>query len=220
MTGNVRQTAPELTWGTLRVTCDNSHTADGTGPQKALEGTEDMKSIDRLREYVCSAPMPSMTNVARSIVVGMTDEIEREVKALVDERDLLKTQWEAGVDFDQRLEAAASEREDVTLFGVDYTPLPVDADGVPIHVGDVMEWPDCSTAEVVGIGDGTFFYVEDGEDAAEWSSASDKIHHHAPTVEDVLREFLDNFHDASCIEAEADVVAEYAAKLRLVGEDA
>ena len=39
MTGNVRQTAPELTWGTLRVTCDNSPTADGTGPQKAPEGT-------------------------------------------------------------------------------------------------------------------------------------------------------------------------------------
>lgn len=97
-----------------------------------------------------------------------------------------------------------------------WVKLPVDADGVPIRVGDVMEWPDCSTAEVVGIGNNTFFYVEKGDDAAEWSCANDKIHHHEPTVEDVLEEF-------SCVlmgkrEFDGDVtkaIAEYAAKLRL-----
>ena len=34
--------APELTCGTLWVTCDNSPTFDGTGPQNAPEGTVDM----------------------------------------------------------------------------------------------------------------------------------------------------------------------------------
>ena len=108
--------------------------------------------------------------------------------------------------------------------------LPVDADGEPIHVGDVMEWPDSSTAEVVGIGNDTFFYVEDGEDAAEWSCASDKIHHHAPTVEDVLLDACKAYHGlmiesmsdvAHDMPAPLEVIAEYAAKLRLAeGVDA
>lgn len=222
MTGNTRQTAPELTWGTLRVTCDNSPTCDGAGPQNGPEGTEDMNSIDNLREYVCSAPMSSMTNMARAIVVGMTDEIEREVKELTDERDLLKRQWEAGVDFDQRLEACADKREDVTLWGVDYTPLPEDADGVPIHVGDLLEWSDGTTFEVLGIGENTLYYYDDGADTLEWTSIDCK-HHHTTTVEDVLAEFAERWHDAKRGEMTFDydeLIAEYAAKLRLAGEDA
>ena len=127
-------------------------------------------------------------------------------------------------EFAHRIEKCARNREDVTLFGVDYMPYPLDAEGEPIRIGDVMEWPDYSTAEVVGIGNGTFFYVEDGEDAAEWSSASDKIHHHAPTVEDVLLDACKAYHGlmiesmsdvAHDMPAPSEVIAEYAAKLQL-----
>lgn len=124
-------------------------------------------------------------------------------------------------EFAHRIEECARNREDVTLWGVDYTALSLDAEGVPIRIGDVMEWPDCSTAEVVGIGDGTFFYVEDGEDAAEWSSASDKIHHRAPTVEDVLREMcleIDRRCERGSINYDK-LFAEYAAKLTLRGDE-
>ena len=66
--------------------------------------------------------------------------------------------------------------------------LPVDADGEPIHIGDVMEWCDSGeTLTVEGIGRDVLFYI-DGENA-EWTAARNKRHHHAPTVEDVLREF-------------------------------
>lgn len=41
-------------------------------------------------------------------------------------------------EFCGRIEQAAANREDVTLWGVDYVALPVDADGVPIHVGDTV----------------------------------------------------------------------------------
>jgi hypothetical protein len=90
-----------------------------------------------------------------------------------------------------------------------------------------MEWPDGSTAEVVGIGPNTFFYVEDGEDAAEWSCASDKIHHYKPTVKDVLDELVDKASSIAHAHAENDMggkemmdalqglVAEFAAKFQL-----
>lgn len=161
----------------------------------------------------------------------IADEIEREVKALVDERDLLKTQWEAGVDFDQRLEACVDKREDVTLFGVDYTPLPVDADGVPIHVGDVMDGYS-KTIEVVELRIGRSGWVLISRDGNGYADCAAFTHHHAPTVEDVLREFAQEMNEnlgmytGEAIDAdewhEADerTIAEYAAKLRLAGEDA
>ena len=105
-----------------------------------------------------------------------------------------------------------------------YIELPKDADGEYIHVGDVMEWPDGKTFEVVGIGDGTLFYVEGDDDAlADWTGASTKRHHHAPTVEDVLREMLYKAHiyDEREMELLPDLIADYAKRLTLAeGEDA
>lgn len=101
--------------------------------------------------------------------------------------------------------------------------LPVDADGVPIHVGDVMEWCDSGeTLTVEGIGRDVLFST-DGENA-EWTAARNKRHHHAPTVEDVLREFTDEVWNRCCEGATAsdsgidELVAECAAKLRLAND--
>lgn len=102
-----------------------------------------------------------------------------------------------------------------------YQLLPKDADGEPIHVGDVMEWPDGKTFEVVGIGDGTLFYVEGDYDAlADWTGASTKRHHHAPTVEDVLREFADEVYaDADNEIRDRDFLcAKYAKRLTLADD--
>ena len=97
---------------------------------------------------------------------------------------------------------------------------PKDADGKPVRIGDVLEWPDGSDEpfEVVGIGlNGTVYYMYD--ESCEWTNASTK-RHHAPTVEDVLTEFskrvLNSGHQWGLDSAE--VIAEYAAKLRLAGE--
>lgn len=101
----------------------------------------------------------------------------------------------------------------------DMVPLPVDADGVPIHVGDVMEWDN-----------GTFTVhelkvTEDGwttwDEQHGYTVHTDETHHHAPTVEDVLREFTDEVWNRCCEGATAsdsgidELVAEYAAKLQL-----
>lgn len=93
--------------------------------------------------------------------------------------------------------------------------LPRDADGVPIRIGDVMEWPDGDDEpfEVVGIGEnGTLFYMYD--DSCEWTNAKNKVHH-APTVEEVLREMLDAWGELPSNATNEAVIAEYANKLKL-----
>lgn len=75
-----------------------------------------------------------------------------------------------------------------------HVELPKDENGEVVRIGDVMEWPDGQTFEVVGIGDGTLFYVEDG--LAEWTGASTKFHHHAPdTWERIIEDALDGYYD-------------------------
>ena len=103
-----------------------------------------------------------------------------------------------------------------------YQLLPVDADGEYIHIGDVMEWCDSGeTLTVEGIGRDVLFYI-DGENA-EWTAARNKRHHHAPTVEDVLRDMSTKLRQAWIGPETFDhnaIIAEYAAKLRLADENA
>ena len=69
--------------------------------------------------------------------------------------------------------------------------LPKDANGEPIHIGDVMEWPDGETFEVVGIGDGTLFYLDGDDDAlADWTGASTKRHHTSDSWERIIEDAI------------------------------
>ena len=102
--------------------------------------------------------------------------------------------------------------------------LPRDRDGVPIHVGDVLTDGEYTfrVDELAAFGDGSWSIRN--EDGNAWA-ACDVTHHHAPTVEDVLREFTDEVWNRCCEGATAsdsgidELVAECAAKLRLAGED-
>ena len=101
--------------------------------------------------------------------------------------------------------------------------LPLDADGAPIHVGDSIE--------IIGGEDGVAVAIELCEDGG-WNvsmrptgwdtptlfAAESVRHHHAPTVEDVLREMLDAWGELPAEETNEAIVAEYAAKLRLAGD--
>lgn len=178
-----------------------------------------MKSIDNLREYALTAA--SVNATTRAVLAGYIDGIEREVEELRD-RDYRNGREDAkgAVEFADRLCRASERREDVTLWGVDYTPLPMDADGVPIHVGDVMEWCDSGdTLEVIGIGGNTLFYIDKDSGECEWTAAGDKRHHHAPTVESVLAEMLDVWGELPSNVTNEAIIAEYAAKLTLRGDE-
>ena len=114
----------------------------------------------------------------------------------------------------ERIKKEVSER---------YMEVPLDADGVPIRVGDVMEFSAFEiekpvTRMVDGIGQGVFF-AWCGERGYQQHEAKRYRHHHAPTVEDVLRDMLDSLDlDPTSHVDTGAVVAEYAAKLRLAGD--
>lgn len=101
--------------------------------------------------------------------------------------------------------------------------LPKDADGEYIHIGDRME----NNERVVRIvlTDGSWepsVYIEKLPNVLHEHFCHEIGHYHAPTVEDVLAEFANRVCNSGHqwgLDA-ADTIAEYAAKLRLAGEDA
>lgn len=97
--------------------------------------------------------------------------------------------------------------------------LPKDADGVPIHIGDVMEWNRKPFAALVITITKDGWEMWDGEHGRAVPVELAR-HHHAPTVEDVLREFGDWYAHTKGGCDEDGIIAEYAAKLRLAEEDA
>lgn len=113
----------------------------------------------------------------------------------------------------ERIEKEVSER---------YMELPVDADGVPIRVGDVMEFSAFEiekpvTRMVDGIGQGVFF-AWCGERGYQQHEAKRYRHYHAPTVEDVLREFAEKIIDSQIPDMHPtyeEAIAEYAQRLQL-----
>lgn len=169
-----------------------------------------MKGTDRLREYVKDAPASSMGEMARAIVAGITDEIEREVG----ENERFRREAEP---FHNRLREAVDKREDVTLFGVDYTALPLDADGVPIHIGDEMD--EGKVAKVVLTDEHwePSVYVYKLPNVQHEYFCNEVAHHHAPTVEDVLRELLDAWDERG--DVGGIDLSKYAAKLTLRGDE-
>lgn len=80
-------------------------------------------------------------------LLDMCDEIDGRFAALEAENAKLRKELEElsatidadTLDFVHRLRDAAEKHEDVTIYGVEYMPYPVDADGVAIHAGDDMQ---------------------------------------------------------------------------------
>ena len=171
-----------------------------------------MESIERLREYldentrklphtewIANEPM----EVRPSRIYGYIDEIEREVDDM----------WHA-------LTIDAKPMTDENMAESGWVRLPVDADGVPIHVGDWITGKWDAKAKVVAITSEDVYWWE--PDGCHWCHSNEVAHHHAPTVEDVLEQFLTAYDDADEGQlgiTTRDVIAKYAAKLRLVGDE-
>ena len=167
-----------------------------------------MKSVDKLRDC---------TWIGSGKVNEYLDEVEAEI-----------AEAEA---FCKRVEEAVRNNDELDVFGVAYMPLPVDADGVPVRIGDVMEFAydppqDQPIFEVSGFGaKGALFYVPKGEIRARKTTTASVVRHVKPrTLEDVLREFAE---DAVCcnqfgsLYADEKRIAECAAEIReLLGGDA
>ena len=96
--------------------------------------------------------------------------------------------------------------------------LPVDADGVPIHLGDRVYqvkggW--VYTVKSISFYPNNTTVTFECEHGFGSDSAHNVRHYHEPTVEDVLREMLDAWGELPSDETNEAIIAEYAAKLRL-----
>ena len=106
---------------------------------------------------------------------------------------------------------------------IDSMPYPLDADGEPIHVGDVMEVKFDTNRKhftVSFIGERSVaFWVEGQPDLKSFNLDTVLlVHHHEPDVEDVLREMLDEHHrwfDGESERTIGEMVTDYAGRLRL-----
>jgi hypothetical protein len=161
-----------------------------------------MSITNELREFIAEQQW-----CAKGTLSAIADRIDEGAK----DNELFRREAEP---FCDRLREAAAERADVTLFGVDYVALPMDADGVPIHVGDMVEY-------LTGGRDVVRFITLNGSGWAVnergWEARTMR-HHHTPTVEDVLTEFGISWEYESDCEDRAALLKEYAAKLRLAEE--
>lgn len=184
-------------------------------------------AVDRLREYVANAPASSMGEMARAIVRNYCDTIEVEAKA--NRVDAYTEGYDAG--FASADDWAAQHEDAMAEHG--WVRLPVDADGVPIHVGEtvtcVLPFGGESEPFVVDRmelgrdGDGDVWGVALDRPTSCWEQPLLLRHHHAPTVEDVLREFAANIADVLGgddfkLDDNDELYAEFAKRLRLAEE--
>lgn len=152
--------------------------------------------------------------------------LERENDRLRQERDMRAAMAEEAYNrgYDEGFASAddwLGQHEDA-MAEHGWVKLPVDSDGVPVCVGDVMEGEKigggyCEPFEVIG------YIMSNGElepmDEHKCPRKHKYLrHHHAPTVEDVLLELLDEAEHFHSLEEEREAIAEYAAKLRLAGD--
>jgi len=170
--------------------------------------------------------------------MGITDELRkyaqdwRETPNLMDDLDAgdidgLLGDFEHIADrIDAEHEAMLEDARKYVYAG--YVELPKDANGVPIHVGDVVDvmptdkftgHKNVVVTSVIFKRSASLVTVDTAD--RPFTFRPNRIrHHHAPTVEDVLREFFeevgDGLHTLKAVDTQV-IIAKYAAKLRLAG---
>ena len=149
----------------------------------------------------------------------MDKELHEDFTAIADRIDAEHDEMH---DFCERLERAVTNREDVTLWGVDYTALPLDADGVPVHIGDRVE--NGERVSRIVLTDGSWepsVYVEMLPNVLHEHFCHEISHYHAPTVEDVLMDLLGEWSDEGNDATPTELAEKYAKRLTLAdGKDA
>ena len=169
-----------------------------------------MKSIDKLRKYVTGPARCGISHICEKNILKDLDSIEREVDDM----------WHA-------LTIDAKPMTDENMAESGWVRLPLDADGEVIHIGEMVDEKlpfggyaapaPIDTMELSRGASGYCWMVK--LDAENRSLINPKLlrHHHEPTVEDVLREFLGEMQAN-----ESDphrTIAEYAGRLRLAGDE-
>lgn len=187
-----------------------------------------MSITNELREWTRTHTVNCSDNRIALVAIAGRIDAEHESKVSYWQGASYKDGYDEG--FASADDYFTDKRETLKEHG--WVKLPVDADGVPIHVGDKMEFcafdiehPVIRTVD--GIGKDVFF-AWCGERGYQQHDAKRYRHYTPQTVEDVLLEACKAYHGlmvesmsdvAHDMPAPSEVIAEYAAKLRLAGED-
>lgn len=123
--------------------------------------------------------------------MSITDELREYANKVIHREDYM-----AGLAFDLN---RIADRIDEAIAS-EYVRLPRDADGVPIRVGDVMEVkfePKRKPFAVSFVGERSVAFWVDGQPDLKSINLDNVlvIHHHEPTVEDVLRDVVTLCHN-------------------------
>ena len=189
-----------------------------------------MSITDELREYAdrLSNSRHPWSGIARDLD-GIADRIDAAHQKAEDEWKAKDGQsWLHGYAecHAELLEGNETLASDLERCG--WIRLPVDADGVPIHVGDVMDEQlpfggyaapaPVDTMELYRGAGGYGWMVRLDSESGVFVNPKLLRHHHAPTVEDVLEEFVARWMETHHDDIPA-LKAEYAAKLALRGDE-
>lgn len=136
-----------------------------------------IKALEKLCEWASG----SLDGCIHADVMRLADEIQEEIAEMNA--------------FCERVERAAKARDELEVFGTAYMPLPLDAEGVPIHPGDDLY--DKNTGEhipgeyVYGVGDKYVYIWHEGHNLYHGISGRypDQFRHRPRTLEDVLADF-------------------------------
>ena len=158
--------------------------------------------------------------------MSITDELREWFK----DRIFMANGWQEIRDIADRIDAEHERQLEVLyrdMSDAEWMRLPKDAEGVPIHIGDVIVTTEWHKEVVEGILPERVLVLRDGE----WFTIrADWCKRHAPTVEDVLRDVVTlcrntwkegsafEFYDVDDVMKSGNI-ADFAAKLRLA-EDA
>ncbi len=170
-----------------------------------------MSITDELREWA-SSELSYKTRFDELIAIADRIDAEHEAKVSYWQGASYKDGYDEG--FASADDWLAQHEDAMAEHG--WVKLPVDADGEYIHAGDVLDGYG-KTIEVVELRHGRSGWLLISRDGNGYDDTFVFTHHHAPTVEDVLREFANRVCNSGHqwgLDA-ADTIAEYAAKLRL-----
>jgi len=171
-----------------------------------------MESIDRLRRYVTGGAGQGISIICEKNILKNLDAIEREVDEM-----------------QRALTIDAKPMTDENMAESGWVRLPVSEDGDVLHIGELVDEKlpfggyaapaPIDTMELSRGASGYGWMVK--LDAENRAIISPKLlRHHAPTVEDVLREFVTKALNIGDYEISEDaLIAEFAAKLRMVGDE-
>ncbi len=144
--------------------------------------------------------------------MSITDELREYANEVIHREDYM-----AGLAFD--LNRIADRNDEVVAS--EYVRLPRDADGEVIHIGDVMDNTHkrgFAAKTVIGISyhEGGKMCVRVDEDELRWHDPLKLHHHHEPTVEDVLREFVDEFNRDDTELCDDEIIERFAGRIKEV----